>query len=474
MAQPAFVAARLSIMMFIQFFIWGSWYVTGPRYLGTIGFGGTDFGLMYSVGPIAAILSPFFVGMIADRFFATERVLGILQIAGGAAMLVAASMMAGGSSPDTINYMFFAHMLCYMPTLALTNSLALNTMTDPEKQFPVIRVFGTIGWIAAGFALDLLGWGASIEMFYLAGGAAVLLGIFSFTLPHTPPPQAGKSVSARELLGLDAFVLLKNKSFLTFMVSSFLICIPLAFYYQMAERAAGAAGVENTPTKMAFGQVSEIVFMLLMPLFFKRLGVKWMLLVGMFAWVLRYVLFAFGTPSEMTAMILAGIILHGICYDFFFVTGQIYTDKFAPESIRSQAQGMLVLFTLGLGMLIGAQVAGQIETANTPKAATDLNTTVEEIGKQIGEAEAELAKLEGTDDNQDLSNRIKELKSEQQSTQIAALKAIDWKSIWIVPAVGAAVIMVLFGLLFKDDSSDSSKPESDSEGEKPAEQPAGE
>jgi nucleoside transporter len=397
----SFVGPRLSVMMFLQFFVWGAWYVTAPRFLETIGFQGTDIGWTYSVGPIAGLISPFVVGMIADRFFATERVLALMHLVGGAAMFASTVLMKGANpSPAAINLVFFGHMLCYFPTLALTNSLAMHTMTDPEKQFPLIRVFGTIGWIVAGLLLGWLSWGDSINMFYLAGGAALLLGVYSFTLPHTPPPQAGKRVSARELLGIDALVLLKKPSYLTFIVSSFLICIPLAFYYQMAERFVAQSGIENPPAKMTFGQMSEIFFMLVMPLFFARLGVKWMLFVGMLAWVVRYALFALGAPQGVQWMILTGIILHGICYDFFFVTGQIYTDKVAPSAIRSQAQGLLVLFTLGLGMLIGAQIAGRIEVMYTTAAGV-----------------------------------------------------IDWQKVWTVPAIASGVVMVLFALLFRDNLS---------------------
>ena len=387
------VTIRLSIMMFIQFFIWGAWYVTAPLYLGKIGFTGSDFGWTYSVGPIAAIISPFFVGMIADRFFATEKVLGVLHLLGGGAMLMAASrMQEGDPSPVTINLIFFTHMLCYFPTLALTNTLALHNMTQPEKQFPLIRVFGTIGWILAGWALSWQGWDSSVQMFVLAGWAAVGLGVYSFFLPHTPPQGAGKQVTAREILGLDALILFKRPSFLIFMVSSFLICIPLAFYYQLASRTVEQANLIPAFT-MSWGQISEIFFMIVMPFFFLRLGVKKMLLIGMLAWVVRYALFAIGAPNQVVWMIFTGVLLHGICYDFFFVTGQIYTDKVAPKEIRGQAQGMLVLFTLGLGMLIGAQLGGRVETRYTPKKVAQIQSEVGAIGARIGLHTDELVKL---------------------------------------------------------------------------------
>ena len=387
------IQARLSVMMFLQFFIWGAWYVTAPRFLGTIGFTGGDFGWTYSVGPLAGIITPFFVGMVADRFFSTERVLGAMHLAGGGIMFAATTMMTGEVSPAVINLFFFGYMLTYFPTLSLTNTLAMHNMTNPEKEFPLIRVFGTIGWIVGGITLSVLGWGSSISMFYLTAGAAVLLGIYSFTLPHTPPPAAGKKPTIAELFGVDAFVLLKQRSFLIFMVSSFLICIPLAFYYQLAERTVAQGAIAFPPTKMTFGQMSEIGFMLLMPFFFARLGVKWMLVVGMVAWVARYGLFAIGAPEQVAWMILLGVALHGICYDFFFVTGQIYTDKVANKKIRGQAQGMLVLFTLGFGMLIGAQVAGRVESHYTPRETAHLQAEAGAIGTAIGEQQETLDKL---------------------------------------------------------------------------------
>jgi nucleoside transporter len=441
------VGIRLSLMMFLQFFVWGAWYVTAPLYLGTIGFGGTDFGLTYSVGPIAGILSPFFVGMVADRFFSTERILGVLHIIGGGLLIAATTLMnpENPATPNVINGLFFAHMLCYFPTLALTNSLAMHHVTDSEKEFPLIRVFGTIGWIVAGLALGWLAWGSSVEMFHLAGAAAIVQGLYCFTLPHTPPPLAGKKASVRELLGADAFVLLRQRTFLIFMASSFLVCIPLAFYYQIAAKAVQQAGIENVPAIMSLGQGSEILFMILMPLFFKRLGVKWMLLVGMFAWVARYVLFAAGAPDGVRWMMIAGILLHGICYDFFFVTGQIYTDQAAPPGIRAQAQGMLVLFTLGLGMLIGAQVAGVVEEAYTPAKTVALNAEVQQLGGQIAALQQQAAGGAA-----ELDQQIATLTAEQAAKSVEALQALNWKMIWAIPAVLAALAMILFGLLFHE------------------------
>ncbi|MFC1757806.1 MFS transporter [Planctomycetota bacterium] len=427
---------RLSVMMFIQFFVWGSWYVTAPLFLGSIGFEGTDIGWTYSVGPIAGIISPLFVGIFADRFIATERMLGIMHLLGAGAMYAAITVMqAETPNPTTINLLLFVHMLCYFPTLALTNTLALHNMTDPEKQFPLIRVLGTIGWIVAGLFLSSQVWDASINMFYVAAVASAAMGIYSFTLPHTPPPSAGKKAKVRELLGLDALVLLKKKSFAVFMFSSFLVCIPLAFYYQMAGKYVDHTGFANTAATMSFGQMSEIFFMLVMPLFFARLGVKWMLAVGMLAWVVRYGLFAGAAVSGATWMVLAGVVLHGICYDFFFVTGQIYTDKVAPAAIRGQAQGLLVLFTLGLGMLIGAQIAGRIETNYT---AADAQAKIDQadvikagITEETSPEDAQALRIERSD---------------------VLMTSQNWKTIWAIPAVGAAAILAMFVVVFRDDT----------------------
>lgn len=396
-----FVGPRLWVMMFLQFFIWGAWYVTAYLFLDKIGFGGDEIKWTYSVGPIAGIISPFFVGMIADRFFSTERVLGVLHLAGAGAMYAASILMqVDDPSPVAINVVLFGYMLCFFPTLALTNSLAMHNLANSEKQFPLIRVFGTIGWIVAGVLISKQEWDAEVQPFQIAAAASVLMGLYCFTLPHTPPQSVGKRITAREVLGLDALVLLKNPSFLVFIFCSFLICIPLAFYYQLATKFITTAGISEPALKMSYGQMSEIFFMVVMPLFFAALGVKRMLLVGMLAWTIRYAMFAWGAPDDVAWMLIGGILLHGICYDFFFVTGQIYTDKIAPVEIRGQAQGMLVLFTLGLGMLIGAQVAGEVE--------------------------------------------------EHYTTVVGDEKIVAWQELWILPAVGAAVIMVLFALTFKD------------------------
>jgi nucleoside transporter len=438
---------KLSVMMFLQFFIWGSWYVTGPNFLSTIGFKAADFGTMYSVGPIAGMLAPFFVGMIADRFFPAQIVLGVMHLLGAGLMFAATVVMKSETpSPSTINLLFFGHMLAYFPTLALTNTVAMKCMTNPEKEFPGIRVLGTIGWIVAGLAISWLKFDASVNMFNLTIGAGVLLGLLSFALPHTPPTTGGK-LTAGKILGLDALVLLKNRSYLLFLIASTLICIPLAFYYQITSRIVEMAELPIGQT-MTYGQMSEIFFMLIMPLFFARLGVKWMLAVGMLAWVLRYLLFSIGAPDEIRWMIITGIVLHGICYDFFFVTGQIYTDQAAPREIRAQAQGLLVLFTLGLGMAIGAKVAAHVEAQHTTEASRAQAAIVLVKGEQLGKLQSQLAGADAAT-RTTLETEIKTLSAEKAAARKAELKAIEWKPLWMKPALFAGAILLLFIAFFR-------------------------
>jgi nucleoside transporter len=443
------VRIQLSAMMFLQFFVWGAWYVTAPNYLGTIGFGAADFGWTYSVGPLAGIISPFFVGMIADRFFAAQRVMGVMHFGGGILMLAATYLMQSENpSPSTINLVLFGYMLTYYPTLALSNTLAMKNMTNPDKEFPLIRVFGTIGWIAAGLLLSALAWDTSISMFYLTSVAALALGVVSFMLPHTPPAESSGKITMGQILGLDALVLLKNRSYLIFMISSFLICIPLAFYYQIASRVVEMTGLPIGQT-MSYGQMSEIFFMVIMPFFFARLGVKWMLAVGMLAWVVRYGLFAIGAPNEVRWMILTGVIIHGICYDFFFVTGQIYTDKFAPKPIRAQAQGMLVLFTLGLGMFIGAQIAGKIETQHTPEAAQEFAAQVQAASKEAQDIRAQILTAQPTE-KEALQAQAEALETQAAEARKSELRSLEWKPLWGKPALFAAIVLVVFLALFRE------------------------
>jgi nucleoside transporter len=402
------ITAQLSAMMFLQFFIWGAWYVIIGNYMGANGMKDLTH-WPYTVNPVAAIIAPFFLGLIADRFFNAERVLGTLHLIGGVIMLLTPLLTA---NPVLFIIMLLLYNLCYMPTLGLTNSVAFQNIQNQEKQFPLIRVFGTIGWIVAGLFISFVLGRFTGEALpdttplplYTTGIAGLLLGVYSFTLPKTPPKAAGKKFSARNILGVDAFNQLKSGPFFVFLISSFLICIPLAAYYNFAPIYVLGSGFGNPAATMSIGQMSEVIFMLLMPFFFRRLGVKKMLLVGMGAWVLRYGLFALAAPASVVWMIYSGIALHGICYDFFFVTGQIYVDKKSSPEIRSQAQGMLVLVTYGLGMFIGAQIAGNVYT------------------RFLGTAQA--------------------------------LSTGQWQNFWWLPVVFAGAVLIFFGLMFKDKAVD--------------------
>jgi nucleoside transporter len=360
---------QLSVMMFLEFFIWGGWFVTLGTFLGNnLSATGAESGQVFSTQSWGAIIAPFIIGLIADRYINAERILGVLHILGALLMY----QMYNAENISTFYPYVLAYMICYMPTLALVNSVSFNQMKNPEKEFSIIRVFGTLGWIAAGLLISyLFHWdseqgtkdGLLKNTFLLSGGASLLLGLFSFTLPKTPPKAKGTKVSVNDILGLDALKLLKDKNFLIFFISSILICIPLAFYYQNTNSFLSNIGVSNPTGKMTIGQGSEVLFLLLLPVFFNRFGFKKTILVGMLAWALRYVLFAYGNAGDLTFMLLIGIALHGICYDFFFVSGQIYTDSKAGEQYKSSAQGLITLATYGVGMLIGFAVAGKITDA---------------------------------------------------------------------------------------------------------------
>ncbi|MFT5237887.1 MAG: nucleoside transporter, partial [Flavobacteriaceae bacterium] len=362
---------RLSFMMFLEFFIWGGWFVTLGTFLGNnLSATGAETGMAYSTQSWGAIIAPFIIGLIADRFFNAEKILAVLHLIGAVLMY----QMSQATEFNTFYPYVLGYMIAYMPTLALVNSIAFNQLTDPAKQFPFIRVWGTAGWIVAGWLISLLfKWdsmsgisdGMLANTFFMTAVASALLGLFSFTLPKTPP-SADKSEkpSISEILGLDALKLLKDRNFLVFFISSVLICIPLAFYYQNLSPFLTESGVENSTAWASTGQISEVLFMLLLPFFFKKFGFKKTILVGMLAWAVRYLLFSYGNTGELFFMVIMGILLHGVCYDFFFVSGQIYTDSKAGEKVKSAAQGLITLATYGVGMLVGFYIAGKITDAN--------------------------------------------------------------------------------------------------------------
>ena len=390
-------------MMFLQFFIWGGWFVTLGTFLGNnLGASGAETGMAFSTQSWGAIIAPFFIGLIADRYFNAEKILGVLHLIGAALMY----FMSQATSFEAFYPLVFAYMVAYMPTLALVNSVSFFQMKDPAKEFSIIRVFGTIGWIIAGLLISYFQWdstesisqGALSNTFTMVAVASLILGLISFTLPKTPPSQSEGAARVSDILGLDALKLLKDRNFLMFFITSILICIPLAFYYQQANPFLVELGMENPTGKMTLGQISEVLFMLLLPFFFKKFGFKKTLLVGMLAWAIRYTLFAYGNAGEQAFMLIIGIALHGICYDFFFVSGQIYTDFKAGEKIKSAAQGLITLATYGVGMLVGFWVAGKISDQN-----------------------------------------------------IFADGTHNWEVIWLLPAAFALGVMVLFMLIFKNE-----------------------
>ena len=361
---------QLSLMMFLQFFIWGGWFVTLGTFLGNnLSATGGQIAMAFSTQSWGAIIAPVFIGLIADRYFNAEKILGVLHLLGSGLLFLMSQ-----TNDFTVFYIYvFTYMVLYMPTLALVNSVSFNQMKDTAVEFPLIRTFGTIGWIISGLVISyVFGWdaqksivsGALSNTFKMVALASLVLGIFSFKLPKTPPfREARKSFSLKSALGWDALKLLKERNFLLFFIASILICIPLAFYYQQANPFLVELGMDNPTAKMSLGQVSEVLFMLLLPIFFVRFGFKNTILAGMMAWVIRYLLFAYGDVGEKTFMLISGILLHGICYDFFFVSGQIFTDYKAGEKVKSAAQGLITLATYGVGMLIGFWIAGKVSDA---------------------------------------------------------------------------------------------------------------
>lgn len=404
--MTATIRIKLSLMMFLEFFIWGAWFVTlGTYLLHNLKASGTQVGVAFLTQSIGAIVAPFIIGLIADRFFSAQKILGVLHLAGALLLWRASSAPDFGSFyPNILTY-----MVLYMPTLALVNSISFRQMKDPQKEFAPIRVLGTLGWIVAGLTIGWLNWEQTNSLqttFLMAAGASALLGVFSFTLPPTPPVKSGQASSLGDLLGLDAIGLLKNRSYLIFFLASIAICIPLAFYYGFTNPFLNEVGMKAAAGVQSLGQVSELLFMLAIPLFFSKLGVKKMLAIGMAAWVIRYLFFAYGDGLGNYWMLIAGIVLHGVCYDFFFVTGQIYTDNLAGERFKSSAQGFITLATYGVGMLIGTLLSGRIF------------------------------------DNYQLAGGTH-----------------DWRMIWLIPAGIAALVLVLFLLLFRERKLAAAQPE---------------
>ncbi|WP_284880425.1 MFS transporter [Citrobacter portucalensis] len=398
--QYRLLVPRLSLMMFLQFFIWGSWSVTLGLVMSQHNMS-LLIGDAFSAGPIASILSPFVLGMLVDRFFASQKVMAVMHLAGAAILWFVPQALVAQNGALLIG-LLFGYTLCYMPTLALTNNIAFHSLSDKDKTFPVVRVFGTIGWIVAGIFIGVTGISNTTGIFTLAAIISVILALYSLTLPNTPAPAKGLPVKVRDLFCADAFALLKVRHFFVFSLCATLISVPLGTYYAYTASFLADAGVGDVSTAMSFGQMSEIFFMLVIPFLFRRLGVKYMLLIGMCAWFVRYAFFALGISEEGRFLLYLGILLHGVCYDFFFVVGFIYTDRIAGEKVKGQAQSMIVMFTYGIGMLLGSQISGAL-----------YNRLV--AGQTVPQA---------------------------------------WTTFWWIPAVAAAVIAVIFLFSFKYDDKE--------------------
>lgn len=424
---------KLSVMMFLQFFVWGAWFATLGQCLGANGL--VDFGGgAYGSAPWGAIIAPLFLGLIADRFFPSQIIMGILFILAGVFMWLAHGAAVAGNGSLMV-WMMIAHMLCYMPTLGLGNTVAFSHVS--RDVFPRVRVWGTIGWIGAGLFVGFMGWTSNLIIFQVAAISSVLLGAFCFFLPHTPAPAKDEPISIRSLLMVDAFKMLLKPAFFVFALCSTLICIPLAYYYGLTSNYLTNAGFEQAAATMTLGQMSEIVFMLLIPFFFRKLGVKWMILIGMLAWVARYLLFAYGAPDQVVWMLLLAVALHGICYDFFFVTGFMYTDQVASKAVRGQAQSLLVFLTQGVGMYFGYQIAFGKSAAVTAYQPLDAAISA-------GRGEETLSFMDKL--LQMFSVSIPDSVDPGLVTEAMG----QWKEFWILPAIMAAAITVLFFVTFWD------------------------
>ena len=392
---------RLSLMMFLEYFVWGAWYVTIGTWLSTtLHFSGEQVGIVAGATAIGATIAPFFVGLIADKWFATEKILALLHGAGAVLLWFASRQTNFGP----LYIVVLLYCLLYMPTLALTNSLSFRQMNDPKLEFGAIRVLGTAGWIVAGMLVGGLKLEATQFPMQIAAGCSLIMGIYCLTLPHTPPlaKTTGSQKSAlSSIFPKEALLLLKERSMAVFAIASFLICIPLQFYYAFTNLFLNQTGVQNAAGKMTGGQFSELFCMLLIPWFFRRLGVKYMLAAGMAAWAVRYVMFAFGNAGSYVWMLWFGILLHGVCYDFFFVTGQIYIDRKASLDLRAAAQGLISFITYGVGMFVGSWLSGAV---------------VEHYALPA----------------------------------VNGVVMYQWRSVWIFSAVASAVVLLAFLVTFED------------------------
>ena len=360
--MPFSLRFRLSLMMFLNYFVWGCWYVTLGTYLtANLKFTGTQAGAVFGTSALAAMISPVLVGLVADRYFPPARVMAILHLAGAILLY----LVTRTTSFWPVYLLMLAYCLCFFPTIALTNAITLRTLTDAGRDFPLIRVFATIGWIAIGLIIGNLGIETTAVPFFLAAGVSVVIGLFCFTLPAASPSGGPQPATLRAALGLDAWVMLKERSYLVFAIGSVLACIPLTFYFSFTNAFLNEAGVRNAAGKMTIGQASEVGVMLLMPLIFRRATVRHILIIGLVAWSVRYLLLAFGNAGAGMWMFYAAILVHGVCYDFFFMTGQLYTDQVAPAHLRNAAQGLITFLTYGIGMFIGSLLSGRALDAFT-------------------------------------------------------------------------------------------------------------